>query len=63
MSNIHLRGFASMSPERRTEIARKGGKVSGGNFKNNRELARRAGQKGGSVSYKAHYEKLESDPK
>jgi len=29
-----------------------GGKISGGNFKNNRELARRAGKKGGSVKAK-----------
>ena len=63
MSNIHKRGFASMTPERRKEVSSKGGKLSGGNFKNNRELARRAGQKGGSVSYKYQYEKLESDPR
>ncbi len=33
-------------------IGSTGGKISGGNFKNNRELARRAGKKGGSVKAK-----------
>jgi len=28
MSNIHKRGFASLSPERRSEIASKGGKAA-----------------------------------
>lgn len=45
-----LRGFAAMSPERLQEIARMGGKVSGGNFKNNRALAIEAGRKGGRKS-------------
>lgn len=46
-SRIHLRGFASMDPDRQREIARKGGKASGGNFKNDRERAAKAGKKGG----------------
>ena len=33
-------------------IGSTGGKISGGNFKNNRELARRAGRKGGSAKAK-----------
>ena len=33
-------------------IGSTGGKISGGNFKNNRELARRAGKKGGSMKAK-----------
>lgn len=41
------RGFASMSPDKQREIASKGGKASGGNFKNNPERAREAGKKGG----------------
>lgn len=32
-----------------SEIGRKGGKLSSGNFKNDPERARRAGRKGGSV--------------
>jgi len=36
-------------------IGSRGGKISGGNFKNNRELARRAGKKGGSVKAKKGY--------
>lgn len=43
-------GFASMSPEKRREIASKGGKASGGNFKNDRERASQAGKRGGSAS-------------
>ncbi len=42
------RGFASMSIQKRKEVARKGGQMSPGNFKNDREKARKAGQKGGS---------------
>ena len=42
------RGFASMSDEEVKEIASKGGSASGGNFKNDRAKARRAGKKGGS---------------
>jgi general stress protein YciG len=44
------RGFAAMTAERRREIARKGGQMSGGNFKNNREKASQAGRKGGERS-------------
>ncbi len=44
------RGFASMTPERRAEIAAMGGKASGGNFKHNRTRASAAGAKGGRVS-------------
>jgi len=36
-------------------IGSTGGKISGGNFKNNRALARRAGKKGGSVKAKKGY--------
>jgi general stress protein YciG len=39
-----------MTAERRREIARKGGQMSGGNFKNNREKASQAGRKGGERS-------------
>ena len=42
------RGFASMDKERQREIASKGGKASGGNFKNDRQKASEAGKKGGS---------------
>lgn len=41
------RGFAAMSLEKRREIAAKGGSMSPGNFKNDRERARLAGEKGG----------------
>ncbi len=41
------RGFASMDKERQKEIASKGGKASGGNFKNNPVRAKEAGRKGG----------------
>lgn len=47
------RGFASMSPERRREIARKGGKSVDPRqraFSKDPELAARAGTKGGAVS-------------
>jgi general stress protein YciG len=43
------RGFASMDPEERREIASKGGSMSGGNFKNDPERAREAGRKGGKA--------------
>lgn len=42
------RGFASMDEDKQREIASKGGSASGGNFKNDRDKARRAGKKGGS---------------
>lgn len=41
------RGFAAMDKERQKQIASKGGKVSGGNFKNNPDRAKEAGRKGG----------------
>lgn len=47
------RGFASMSPERRREIARKGGAsvpADKRSFAQNRDLAASAGRAGGSVS-------------
>ncbi|WP_309627804.1 general stress protein [Brevundimonas sp.] len=49
------RGFACMTPERRLEIARKGGASVPGEkraFATNAELAREAGRKGGSVAIK-----------
>jgi general stress protein YciG len=51
-NNIKRRGFASMSPERRREIAINGGKLSGGNFKNDRKRASEVGRKGGLASRK-----------
>lgn len=45
------RGFASMTPERRKEIASKGGKSvkpENRSFASNRDLAAKAGKKGGS---------------
>lgn len=51
MSNIHKRGFASMTPERRLEIATKGGHSVPPEkraFSQDRTLARDAGRKGGS---------------
>jgi general stress protein YciG len=42
------RGFAAMDEKKQREIASKGGKASGGNFKNDPERARKAGKKGGS---------------
>jgi general stress protein YciG len=47
------RGFAGMSPERRSEIARLGGKSAhalGTAHKWNTEEARKAGAKGGAIS-------------
>lgn len=41
------RGFAAMDPAKQREIASKGGRMSKGNFKYNRERARIAGRKGG----------------
>lgn len=46
-------GFASMDPERRREIARKGGSsvpADKRSFSQNRDLAARAGAIGGSVT-------------
>lgn len=42
------RGFASMDEAKRKEIASKGGKASGGNFKNDPKRASAAGKIGGS---------------
>lgn len=54
MSDLHRtpakRGFAAMDPQKQREIASKGGKVSGGNFANNRERAAEAGREGGRAS-------------
>jgi general stress protein YciG len=55
-SGISRRGFASMTPERRKELAIKGGKsVKPENraFSKNKDLARAAGKLGGRVSKKA----------
>lgn len=41
------RGFASMDEDKQREAASKGGKESGGNFKNDPEKASEAGRKGG----------------
>lgn len=48
MGNTSRRGFASMDQQKQREIASKGGKASGGNFKNDPARAREAGRKGGS---------------
>lgn len=47
-SNTAKRGFAAMDEKKQREIASKGGRASGGNFKNDREKASTAGRKGGS---------------
>lgn len=44
MARTDKRGFASMSKEKRRKIASMGGSASGGNFKNDREKAARAGR-------------------
>ena len=44
------RGFASMDENKQREIAREGGKASGGNFANDPERAVEAGRKGGQQS-------------
>ncbi len=44
------RGFAAMDASKRREIASKGGKASGGNFRNNPQKASEAGQRGGQNS-------------
>jgi uncharacterized protein len=49
-TRTHLRGFASLSPERRREIASMGGqsvKAENRSFSKNRKLAATAGKKGG----------------
>lgn len=47
MADNSKRGFASMDPQKQREIASKGGKASGGNFKNDPQRASEAGKKGG----------------
>jgi len=52
-NRISKRGFASMTPERRREIARQGGAAVPSEkrtFATNTDLAREAGRKGGSAS-------------
>lgn len=52
-SRTHLRGFASMTPERRREIAAKGGASVPAEkraFATDRGLASKAGSKGGAIS-------------
>lgn len=44
------RGFASMDGAKQREIASKGGRASGGNFKNDPARASEAGRKGGQAS-------------
>lgn len=49
----HLRGFASMDPDRQREIARKGGAsvpASKRSFSQDRQLAADAGRKGGEAT-------------
>jgi general stress protein YciG len=49
-SRMHLRGFASLTPERRREIASKGGKsvpAEKRSYSKDRKLAATAGKKGG----------------
>lgn len=43
------KGFGAMSKEKVSKIASMGGRMSGGNFKNNPEKAREAGRKGGKA--------------
>jgi general stress protein YciG len=50
--NTSNRGFASMDEDMQREIASKGGKASGGNFKNNPQRASEAGRKGGKASHR-----------
>lgn len=40
------RGFAAMSPEKKREIARKGGRASSGKFEKGSQRASEAGKKG-----------------
>ena len=46
MGDTSNRGFASMDSGKQRAIASKGGSMSGGNFKNDRARASRAGKKG-----------------
>ena len=53
-NRISRRGFASLTPERRVEIARMGGAAVPTEkraFSTNPDLAREAGRKGGSVTH------------
>lgn len=55
MGDTSNRGFGSMDEDKQKDIASKGGQSQGqennpGNFANDKEKARRAGQKGGSQS-------------
>lgn len=53
MTTPHLKGFAAMDPALRLECARKGGaaqKAESRSFYRDRELAARAGRKGGAAS-------------
>lgn len=43
------RGFASMDSSKQRDIASKGGKASGGNFKNDPQRASEAGKKGAAA--------------
>lgn len=43
------RGFAGMNDDKQREIASAGGSASGGNFKNDRARASRAGKKGAAA--------------
>ena len=47
MADTSKRGFASMDPDKQREIASKGGKASGGQFKAGDERTKRAAKKGG----------------
>lgn len=50
---ISDRGFASMDKNKQREIASKGGKSSGSNFRNDPERARAAGKKGAQAQPRA----------
>jgi len=53
VTGVKRRGFASLSPEKRTEIAKLGGRSvpeEKRSFAQNRDLAREAGRKGGTRS-------------
>lgn len=52
-TNSQSRGFASMDQAKQQAIASKGGKASGGNFKNNPKRASEAGRKGGRNSHRS----------
>ena len=48
-SGTSNRGFAGMDDDKQREIASKGGKASGGNFKNDPERPSAAGKKGAAA--------------